>query len=182
MSKKRLSQSLIHCSSDRNEEEEELSNNGKSRSVHVFVITANLISLFVAFPISDFCLVLFFRWEGGETDCESDSGGSVSDFVGVHSCDWPRHYRYLLHVSLNSIWSPDLQILRLVKQFLIDSIYLWFILIRISNIYCVLVMTRLWIMNRVRLSSCLFTVFWSLSNIFTACIWFGHNAFSIASL
>lgn len=60
-SKKRLSQSLIHCSSDRNEEEEELSNNGKSRSVHVFSITANLISLFVAFPISDFCLVLFFR-------------------------------------------------------------------------------------------------------------------------
>jgi hypothetical protein len=36
------------------EEEEELSNNGKSRSVQVLSVTANLISLFVAFTISDF--------------------------------------------------------------------------------------------------------------------------------
>ncbi|CAH8322417.1 unnamed protein product [Eruca vesicaria subsp. sativa] len=35
---------------------------------------------------------------GGETDCESDCGGDVPDFIGVHSGDWPRHHRFLLHL------------------------------------------------------------------------------------
>lgn len=34
----------------------------------------------------------------GETDWESDSGGDLPDFVGVHSSDWPRHHRVLLHL------------------------------------------------------------------------------------
>lgn len=36
---------------------------------------------------------------GGESDCESDCGGDVPDVIGVHSGDWPRHHRFLLHVS-----------------------------------------------------------------------------------
>ncbi|KAH0901291.1 hypothetical protein HID58_040794, partial [Brassica napus] len=37
---------------------------------------------------------LLFRREGGESDC----GGDVADFIGVHTDDWPRHYRFLLHL------------------------------------------------------------------------------------
>lgn len=71
--------------------------NGKSRSVQVSSVTANLIGFLTDNSLST-CF-FFFRWEGGETDCESDSGGDVPDLVCVHSGDRPSHHCFLLHVS-----------------------------------------------------------------------------------